>query len=288
MLENILFYFVFLSQILLISFYYPGQILNRISYVLKTFPPSEYPKLYPKNNNYYKTGLQVFKVLNIIILTIGLMLLIVIGLWDSSSDGMVSEAIPVVYFFIQMVPLVLMELSGFAYFKMMRKADERTTRKAQLQPRRLFDYVSPAVVAVAIFMFIACIAFFYSINQFRIHPGNDTFIITITLILSNFLFAGIIFWNLYGKKLDPYQDGKDRQKQVKLTVKSLVFVSIVASAFLITFKAINEFNLDYFEPVFMSLYFQFIIFIGLGYMLRKQHIEDINFEVYKADVPLQR
>ena len=39
--DNILFYAVFLSQILLLSFYFPRKMLKRISYVLATYPPSQ-------------------------------------------------------------------------------------------------------------------------------------------------------------------------------------------------------------------------------------------------------
>jgi len=45
--DNILFYFVFLGQIILISFYFARKILSRMRYVVKTYPQSKYPKLYP-------------------------------------------------------------------------------------------------------------------------------------------------------------------------------------------------------------------------------------------------
>ncbi|KAA3613120.1 MAG: hypothetical protein D8M58_12490 [Calditrichaeota bacterium] len=284
MLENILFYFVFLGQILLISYYYPKQILIRISYVLKTFPPEEYPKLYPKHPDYYKAGQLIYKIINFIILAIGLIVIVVIGVWDNSSVGKVSEAIPIAYFFLQMIPLLLMEISGFAYFKMMRKADMRTTRKANLQPRNLFDYVSSVAVSFAFILIVACIAFFYSLYGFSFDFENKTFVIVLSLVFSNLIFAGIIFWNLYGKKLDPHQAVEDRMRQVEVTIKSLVYMSIVASIFLIAIKAIDEFNLDYYEPVLMSFYLQFIMFIGLGSLLRNQRLEDMNFDVYKKDV----
>jgi len=281
--DNILFYFVFLSQILLVSYYYPKQILSRVTHVLRTYPPSEYPKLYLKDMAYYKIGQTVYRFVNLIILAIGFIILVIIGIWDNSSNGKISEAIPVAYFFVQMAPLLIMEASSFAYFKLMRKADIRTTRKADLQPRRLFDFVSPIFVTIAVFLFIVCIGFYHTINPFRFDPSNDTFVIAITMILSNLLFAGIIFWNLYGKKLDPYQAGKDRLKQIEITVKSLVYMSIAASIFLIIFEAMDEFNLDYLEPVLMSIYFQFIIFLGLGSMLRNYNMEDMNFDVYKEN-----
>jgi len=286
MSNNIIFYIVFLSQIILLSYYYPKQILNQIGYVLKTCPPSEYPKLYPKDAAYYKIGQFLFKSVTFIILAFGFIALGGLLFWNTSSAGKISEAIPTVYFFVQMAPIFLMEIFGFAYFKLMRKADSRSTRKAELHPRRLFDYVSPIAVVVAIFMFLACIAFFYSLSGLEFAGDNDTFVIIITLALSNLLFGGIIFWNLYGKKLDPYQAGKDRRKQLELTIKSMVYVSIVASTFLIVFKGINVYNLDSLEPVLMSIYFQIIVYLGLGSLLRNQNMENIDFEVYKKDMPV--
>ncbi|KAA3613845.1 MAG: hypothetical protein DWQ05_16350 [Calditrichaeota bacterium] len=281
--ENFLFYIVFLSQIILISFYYPRQILSRIAYVLRTFPASKYPKLYPKQVAFYEIGQSIYRVVNHLILALGFIVLIAIASWDSGSSGKVSEAIPVAYFFVQMIPLFIMEFSGFAYFKLMRKADMRTKRKADLLPRRLFDFISPLVFVAAVIMFLSCIGFFYSLHQFKIDWSNDTFTILLTQLATNLLFAGIIYWNLYGKKIDPYQDGNDRLKQVEVTIKSLFFMSIASSLFLMIFEAIDEFNLDYFEPALMSGYFQFILFIGLGSMLRNQRIEDMNFDVYKED-----
>ncbi len=216
----------------------------------------------------------------------GLILLVMIARWDSLNTGNISAIIPTVYFFIQMLPLIIMELSEFAFFKLMRTADLRTVRRAELQPRRLFDFISPKFVALAIFMFFACILFFLSVNQFQWSWGNDVVIIIITLVLSNILFAGIIYWNLTGKKLNPHQASKDRINQIEVTVKSLVFMSIAASMFLIIIEAVNELTLDFLEPVLVSVYFQLIIFIGLGAMLRAIRIENLDFEVYKKDVSI--
>jgi hypothetical protein len=285
MSENILFYVVFLSQIFLVSFYYPKEILNRISYVMKTYPADKYPKLYLKHPDYYQLGQTIFKVINYIILILGLVILFAVGIWDSKSNGKVSEAIPAAYFFLQMVPMIMMEISGFAYFKLMRKADTRTKRTADLQPRRFFDFVSPFAFGLALIMFIACIVFYHYLEPFRFSLANDTFVIVLTLLLTNILFAGIIFWNLYGKKRDPYQAGTDFKKQVKLTIKSLIYTSSVASAFLIINKAMNTYDLDFLQPVLMSVYLQFIIFVGLGAMLRNQNVDEMNFDVYKADAP---
>ena len=214
----------------------------------------------------------------------GFILLFAAGLWDKSSDGRVSDLLPFVYFMVQVIPLMLMEVSGFAYFKLMRKADSRTRRKAELHPRRLFDFISPTMFGAAIVMNIACIFYYLYIDQFQLYWGSDTLVISIALIAMNSLFAGIIYWNLYGKKQDPYQSVKDRIRQIENTVKSLVFVSIGASIFIMVTAGINEFDLDYLEPSIMSIYLQLIALVSVGATLRTLRIEDINFDVYKEDV----
>lgn len=281
--ENILFYIIFLSQIFLISYFYPRKILRRMKYVLATYPADTYPRLYPKPVVYYENGQRNFRLINYVIFALGILTISLSVILDSAFSGKISEAVPTAYFFIQMIPFMILEFSEFAYFKTMRKADRRTTRHAELLPRRLVDFIPAKFVGLAVLMFLACIGFFYNLEQFRFHPDNDTFVILVTLGLSNFLFAGIIYWNLYGKKLNPHQSNKDRFQQIEVTVKSLIFMSITASIFLIVMKAVDTMQLDLLKPALMSIYFQFIIVIGLGSLLRKLRIENLDFDVYKAD-----
>ena len=86
--EHIFFHVVFLSQILLISFYYPRKMLNRMRYVFERYPPSTYPKLYPKPIEYYKKSQRKYRIMNLSILLAGLLILAVLlvysrsGKWD--------------------------------------------------------------------------------------------------------------------------------------------------------------------------------------------------------------
>lgn len=283
MIEKFLFYIVFLSQIILISYYYPKQILQRLKYLLKTYTPAEYPKLYPKPRVQYEKMIRNFHFGTRIIFVIGIVILFYIVLFESSFNWKVKETICLTYFFIQVIPIFLIELVGFSYFKLMRKANSQSVRKADLKPRRLLDYVSPIFVVLAIFSNLICILFFYNLHGFQFHLSNDTIVIVIALILSNSIYIATIYWNLYGKKLDPHRATKDRIHQIETTIKSLVFMSIGASLFIMLTEGIDQYNLDFLAPVMMSLYLQFVIFIGLGYMLRKYKIENIDFAVYKVD-----
>ncbi|NQT62422.1 MAG: hypothetical protein HQ556_05640 [Candidatus Marinimicrobia bacterium] len=279
--DNIIFYIVFLSQIILISYYYPHQVLNQMRTVIANYPPENYPKLYPKPVEYYKGGQRIYRVINLAIVAMGAILIVAIAIWDYTSTNKVSDAIPFAYWVIQILPILIMELLGFTNFRLMRNTNTKATRYAELNPRRLFDFISPAMFGLAIFMYVACILFFYNIHQFQFHPSNDTFVIFVALTLMNSLFAGIIFRNLTGKKSNPHQAHADRMRQIETSIKSLFVMSIVASIFLITVEGMQELGLNFHVASLMSFYLQLTIVIGLGSMLRKIRIEDINFDVYK-------
>ena len=55
------------------------------------------------------------------------------------------------------------------------------------------------------------------------------------------------------------------------------------SIFLMTAAADDVFNLDFLDATLMSLYFQVIVFLSVGHVLRSLRIEDIDFDVYRSD-----
>ncbi len=285
MSDNLLFYIVFLIQIILISFYFPRQIVRRVTTIFTTYPPAEYPRLYTKPLEVYAAGLKLYRILNHIVLGIGIILIAGLILRDTPTGQEIPQIVPFAYWVFQVIPLFLMELSGFAYFKLMRQADKRTRRQADLQPRRLFDFISPSLIGLAILLNLGCIVFYFYLDQFQFYWSSDTFVIALSILASNALYAGIIYRNLRGKKLDPYQAEKDRYRQIELSVKSLVFMSIMASIFLITIKMINQYNLDALEALIMSLYLQLTVLISLGSMLHFIKVSDIDFDVYKGETP---
>ena len=279
--EHILFHVVFLSQILLLSFYYPRKILTRMRYVFETYPPSTYPRLYPKPIEYYEKARRNYRIINLFILLAGLLILGV--LLGYSRSGEWDHVIALWYFLLQFLPVLLLDLSSLKEFKLMRNANSRTTRKAELHPRRLFDFISPTFIGMAIFMYSALILFVLYIYQFQFHWGSKAFIMIILLTAGNLLFAGIIIWNLYGKKINPYQAYKDRIRQIELVVKTLVFMSIAMTMFLAISVVFDKFDSDNLMPTVMSVYFQLLAVISFQTVTPILQIDNTNFEVYKED-----
>ena len=143
MQTNLLFIIIFFSQMLLLSYYLPGKIRNRIRYIFKTYPPSDFPKLYPKPIEVYKIFLNIFWGINVAIFVAGLLILVALFVYSPnlgpSNPERWDQALVAAWFFVQFLPMLLLEISGFKYYKRMREMNPSTTRMAALQPRRLFD-----------------------------------------------------------------------------------------------------------------------------------------------------
>ncbi len=277
---KILFAIVFLNQLFLISFYFPRKIANRIRFVYDTYPPSKFPKLYPMPIEYYEDKQRNYKILNWFILVAGLFLVtyMFLNFPEDSYRKRWDQALVVAFFMVQFFPVLLLEIASFSLYKLMRKYDKRTERKAEIQPRRLFDFISPLLVGLVVSVYFAFVAFIVYFKQFD-YPwfgGNmNIYLITGT----NLFFIGIAAWNMFGKKLDPYQSFEDRRKQISLVVKQLAFISMGVTIYAAFTIGAHAFELRHFNSTFMSIYFQIIAILSL----RSIHIENINFEVYKED-----
>ena len=285
--SNMLFYIIFLGQIFLLSYFLPAKLLGRMRSVLETYPPSGYPKLYVKPAEYYKIGQWVFKLVNRLILLFGFIILFaivfVVDHATFADDGFISEAWPAAYGMIQFLPLMALEFLEFSQFKQMRKVNSGTTRKAELRPRRLFDFVSPRIVGMAVALYLAAILLDLYIHGFAVEWGHYTIQRTLVMSISNFFLIVIASWHLYGRKLDPHQSFEDRAKQISAILRSMLFVSMALSIYLMTAAVDDVFNLDFLDASLLSLYFQIIAFLSIGHMIRSLKIEDIDFEVYKND-----
>lgn len=281
-----LFYIAFVGQIFLISHYFPSLIARRMRHVLDTYPPAEYPKLYPKSPEYYRLGVSAYEKANRIILYIGFAVLFSVAfLVDHSTfadDGYISEFWPAAYGLLQFLPGMVLELSEFSQLKLMRKANSSTVRTANLQPRRLFDYLPPLLVA-AVLGAIA-LAFFFDlyINDFRIGGESDVLVRAAVNIGTNVFLASFGAWILYSRNPNPHQASADRSKQIIASLRSFAYVSIALSVYMMVGAADDVYAIDYLDAALMSIYFQVIVFLSLGHLLRCLPVDTLNFDVYKA------
>ncbi len=173
--------------------------------------------------------------------------------------------------------MTYLEVKEVSNFRDMKKINSNTTRKATLIPRSLMDFASIKTIMLWLVMYVATII--VALYVYRL----ETKFIQMSTILTgaNMFFAGIVFWNIRGKKIDPHQSNKDRMKALKSMVTSLFYISIGISMFFMTIMLISKFNLDYLEPIVMSLYCQAIAMLSIIPKLKILKLEDIDFDVYK-------
>ncbi len=272
--EHMLFHFVFLLQVLLVSFYLPRKILGRMRYVFETYPPSTHPKLYPRPVEHYEKARRNYRIMNRVILIAGFLL--VTALLGISRSGDWDHVIAMWLFFVQCLPVMRLDFSSIREARLMRESC--STRKAELRPRRLFEFVSPAVLGLVIATYVAFSLLVLYVRQLEFSWFGGYWNIA-GMTVMNLVFAAVAFRQIYGKKLNPHQAPEDRITQIETVVNTLAFVSVAATVFIALNVALAAFDLRAYQPVAHSLYFQLLAVV----CFRVYRVYSSNFEVYKED-----
>ena len=292
--EAILFFFVFLSQVLLISWLYPRHVVSRMRDMLQKYPPSTHPKLYPLPIEYYQRRMRNCARLNLAIVGAGL--LIIAGLafgmffteWDGaivtpiSSSGEWDAAIVTPFFVLQIAGFVYLPLSGSKHNKAMAKVAPPRVRTTELRPRRFFDFVSPAMIVAAALVYVAFVAFILYYRSFGFPwftaAGN---IIGVTAC--NLAMAACIGLVLRARRTDFHQAHQDRINLIKVVVRLALLLSI-AGPLAITAMLLVKALVDpkFLEPVVNSLYVQ-ISALAMIWPLYRFRSDEVDFDVYRRD-----
>lgn len=286
MLANSVFYGCFFIQLLLISVYFPRLVKQRVAYVIEEYPAQEYPKLYPYSPAYMEREMTIFTRFNYLICCVGV-LLVIASLLVLPQGNYVPEMSPMIFFMLQMMPFFKLEMSECSVFSAMKKANNNRVRTTLLAPRRLTDFVSTPIILTAVTLILVSIAVDIYVNQhietFLLGMGKGTFGRTITILVTNSLLAVVVWWNIQGKRLDPHQDNKDRLQIIAVTVRSLFYVSMGLSVFLIVREGTDDMQIDHWQPVLMTVYCIVIGYFSMALKWTQLSVDDINFDVYKAD-----
>jgi len=284
-----LFYIVFLSQIFVLSIHYPRKICNRIRYVLEQFPAPEYPKLYPFPHDPLikekaKRKITLYLTINFSIAFIGLLVLfkmITSGYRPAFEGG--DEVFVLLYFFLQVIPILYAEIREYQYHNLLRTNYINKTRTAELSPRRLFDFISPLSVGIAVTLYIVWLMTYIFSRDFSVQPNIEIYATLFGMTCMQIMFASIVAKHLYGKKTNPYLSHQDQLKQISAIAKVMIFASIGASVFLTITQLVDQYSLEIIDPLISSVYFQLCTVFGVGFAFKTLRIETIDFECFKED-----
>jgi len=292
--ETLLFCFVFLSQILLISVAFPMRAWRRSKYVLENCPPSTHPKLYAKPIEWHVRVLHIFMGLNLAIALAGLAIIALLilaklgGQWDGSivtpwsTSGEWDAAIVVPFYLLQFVPMVYLSFSLAAHNKAMAKTPPPPVRTATLRRRRVIDFASPRMLVAAALTYFAFVAFIFYYRSFEFawfSPWTNIAAVTAVYVL----FAVSILVAVHGRSPDHHQPQEKRLAALKLGVKFLLLASMAIPAIVVINLVIKVvLGPDVAEPVVASLVCQLagVAVLWPSYVAR---VNKVDFDVYRHD-----
>jgi MFS family permease len=291
--ETILFCFVFLSQVLLISWFYPRRVISNSRYVLQNFPPSTHPKLYPYPPEYFERWHRKIARFNLVmfvagLLIIGLILGTFVGEWDggifaSSRKKDWVEFIVVPFFLVQFVAgLMYINSSSCKILQAMAKAPAPRVRTTELRRRRIVDFVSPILLVVVALTNVAFIAFvLYDYRRFEL-PWFKAAGVIASVAFALLVFSVSVGIALRAPKPDPYQAHQDRSNMIRRVVKQALAFCIAYPVLLTVWLTIKIFDPDLLEPVIASLYCQGIA-LALLWPSYSYRVDKVDFDVYRQD-----
>jgi hypothetical protein len=296
-IDDALFYGVYLAQILVVSLYLPDRVVQRARGLFATHPPAEFPKLYPVPVATIERTLRIYRNSNLGVVAIGLALLAADGFsgytidsaWANWQEG---EPYPIrndraVAFVSSLYTLLqcLLSIGLFAYFesryfRRMKATAPGRIRTAELKARRLFDFVSPALLGTAMAAYAAVAVFLLALDL----PGNVAAIMIALLTLTNACMTGCSIWLLYGRRHDPYQAREDRARAMRQAWRGMVVASILLSALYGIAGALIEVELFDYMLFASSLFAQAVAaFLAGKFSSVVLPFGPSNFDVYRAD-----
>ena len=279
MIEQHLFSIVFLSQVVLASIYIPSRIARRMSFIFDTYPPSTHPLLYPKPFDDYVKMQRGYRLANWLIAGIGFSVLVASLFVPRGRELMNGMAF--LFFLVQILPLIWLEATVRKELKLMRSLNPRTTRTAELNPRKLFDVLTPTLFWATVLVYLAFWVFIAWFRQFD-YPWFGGFINNLIITGLNVFLASVLLWFMYGKKLNPHQSTEDRMRVTRRLATVMCLVSIAVTLYAVITIFLSAEDARAFQPIARSVYFQVIVLLSV----QTYRVDRLNFDVYREDAPV--
>lgn len=245
----------FTAQILIFSVLGPLRLVGSLRGQIARFIADRAPPVDPSAAARVDRRLRLFRLLGLGTAVVGLLLLVAMMRymlrpdWD---DGPLEAVVPL-YFLVQVLPTFLAFLTAGRFHGVLKRALPPEKRRALLQPRGLFDFVSRSAVALAVLVYFLFVAFLLYIEQ---HPfsgfaGALVNIVGITGIYAVMSLA--IYVTLRKMGSSPLQPREDRVRSVGLAVRIYVYSCIVCVAGLSLNFTLVLLDEQRWEPTFGSI-----------------------------------
>jgi MFS family permease len=254
--ESYAFMLVFALQILAFSVLHPTLLIRYLKVKAAEYPPERFPQLYTGVFGNTQRFVSIYRALNSVVAMVGAGLLAWLFVYMQRPEWRWPTVFisTIGYFIVQFLPLVWLVVIGIKQIAAFQKLPQEPRRKAVLQRRGLFDFVSPTVVIVALLVVVAFIAFMIHAIHFRvpaIKASTGYFILGVVML--SFVLSGMWTYKaVYGKKLNPFESHADRMHTIGLGVRGTFYTGIAVDVYLPILFTLELSGLQSWMPIAQS------------------------------------
>jgi len=277
MIEVYAFLAMFAVQIFAMSVLFPARII-RYSREQTGISEERLAQLYPELDHHLATTrfLTRIRVGSAGVVVIGVLALGWLYRYMRQPDWSLGTivAFNTVYFVLQFLPLLLAAWFGYRVYKTHELASDGK-RTATLERRGLFDFVSPALVFLAVLAYVLFAALVVIVQR-ESFPG---FFLIGILTLVYALQARGIYKAIYGKKYGPLDIHTVRANRTGFAVKFSVYICIVNSVFFGFAFAVDVLDQKKWVPFAMSALFVTVTLLlsaGMTALIRQSSVDRAN------------
>jgi len=270
MIEVYLFLAMFPLQILGMSVLYPVRLTRLIRTALKNVPAERLAELYPGVDvgQAHERFLARYRVANTVVAVLGLLLLgwlisyMQRSGWDEGAVGGMATA----YFLLQFSPIILIAWFTIRFNKVHRRLLPEAKRKAILQRRGLFDFVSPITIFLVILSYFQFVAFVFYVARHPFPGFGGPFLNIGILSLTYILLGGFVMYLLYGRKRDPLQTHADRMRMIRGVANFYAWMLILSPISVSLSIAQKLLDLEKWGPFAGTVFFLIVTLLNLRTM----------------------
>lgn len=236
---------IFVVQILALSVLHPFWLIRRFRAGMAS---------HPEIVEGAERGLAIYRWLNILAGALGLPLLawLITYLRRPDWDDGPIEALLTVYFMAQILPILQYALTLARSHKRLRQSLPTGERRASLQRRGLFDFVSPFVVFLAVLSYLWFVGFaiYLEQNPFPGFAGAWVNIGLMTMLCA--LMAFCVYVVLHARKENPLLTHAERMRAIAVIVTICVCACIAFPLLLSMNFMLVLLDLQNWEPFALS------------------------------------
>jgi hypothetical protein len=184
-------------------------------------------------------------------------------------------ALNTVYFLAQFLPLLFTAWFTYRLYKTHEYSVPDGKRTATLQPRRLFDFVSPSLVFLAALAYVVFVAFVLYVRR---EPFPAFFFIgVLTLVYAVQAFD--VYRALYGKKRSLVDTHAVRTHRTAFAVKLGVYICLLNAVFFAFMFTIDLLDQKKWVPFAVSVLFvalSFLLTTGITALIRRSSVDRLG------------